>query len=73
MDNHMREYTTCDQCLKNCSVEALRCDVGKRHYEEVTGMEYAPVKEVEVDDGAAYRKMIRERRARKNSRQEGRQ
>ena len=54
-------------------MEAPQCNVGKRHYEEVTGMEYAPIKEVEVDDGAAYRKMIRERMARKNSRQEGRQ
>lgn len=67
----MHEYTTCDQCLKNCPVEALQCDVGKRHYQEVTGVEYAPVKEVKADGGAAFRKKIRERRARKDSSQEG--
>ena len=61
----MEDYTKCDQCGRECPVEALRCDVGKRRYQEVTGREYVPTKPVEQDDGAAYRKLIRERRARR--------
>lgn len=61
----MENYTKCDQCGRECPVEALRCDVGKRRYQEVTGREYVPTKPVEQDDGAAYRQLIRERRARR--------
>ena len=61
----MDEYTACDQCYRGCSVEALRCDAGRARYREVTGKEYVPTGKVEEEDGSAYRRMIRERRARK--------
>lgn len=61
----MGEYTVCDQCYRGCSVEALRCDAGRAHYREVTGKEYVPTGKTEEEDGSAYRRMIRERRARK--------
>jgi len=61
----MDEYTACDQCYRGCSVEALRCDAGRARYREVTGKEYVSTGKVEEVDGSAYRRMIRERRARK--------
>ena len=61
----MDEYTACDQCYRGCSVEALRCDAGRARYREVTGKEYVSTGKVEEEDGSAYRRMIRERRARK--------
>lgn len=61
----MDEYAACDQCQRGCSVESLRCDVGRARYREVTGKEYVSTKKVEEVDGSAYRRMIRERRARK--------
>ena len=61
----MDEYVACDQCQRGCSVEMLRCDAGRARYREVTGKEYVSTEKVEEVDGAAYRRMIRERRARK--------
>ena len=63
-------YTKCDQCARECPVESLRCENGKRRYQEVTGREYVPTKPAERDDGAAYRKLIRERRARRRRERE---
>jgi ferredoxin len=61
----MDEYTECDQCNKRCPVDALRCGRGRARYTELTGKEYTPTKPIEEDDGEAYRRMIRERRARR--------
>jgi len=66
----MEAYTVCDQCARRCPVEALRCRRGRKRYEEVTGKPYVPAEHVEEDDGAAYRKRIRERRTRKRPRSE---
>jgi|GEM_PF-6879718 len=61
------EYTECDQCVKRCPVEHLRCDNGKRRYKEVTGLDYTSKEpQTEVGSGDAYRRKIMEKRARKN-------
>ena len=65
--NFMEEYTHCDQCIRGCPVDQLRCANGRRRYFEVTGKEYIADGEIPKDSGAAYRRKIRERRARKNS------
>lgn len=64
----MIEYTECDQCIRKCRVDQLRCENGRKHYYEVTGKEYqmsGETAEAAKDSGAAYRRKIRERRARK--------
>lgn len=67
----MVEYTECDQCIRKCPVDQLQCANGRKRYFEVTGKEYEAGAEAPSDLGAAYRRKIRERRARKNRDQSG--
>ena len=69
----MTEYKECDQCMRRCPVDHLRCDNGKKRYLEVTGKKYRAAADGETepkatdDGGAAYRRKIRERRARRQN------
>lgn len=59
------EYTECDQCIRRCPVDQLRCENGRKRFLEVTGKEYVSGTGISQDSGALYRKKIREQRARR--------
>ncbi len=62
------EYTQCDQCVKRCPVEHLRCENGFRRYKEITGKDYIQKDDLidQKGSGDAYRRKILERRAQKS-------
>ena len=63
------KYTECDQCIRRCPVDQLRCENGRKRFLEVTGKEYVSGTGISQDSGALYRKKIREQRARRKKEQ----